>query len=147
LAAWERPEGDGSQTPPIRLRGFVLEPRRRLATFRGKSAELTGREAELLAFLMRNPDSYFSAEELLRLAWHSESLSADELRIYVGRLRRKLAPLNPPWTLVGQQWLGYELRLEQSGLLGRVSRTSRDLALIAYRRLDSLLRRRPGARI
>jgi DNA-binding response OmpR family regulator len=147
LAAWDRPEGDGSQIPPIRLHGLVLEPRRRLATFRGRNADLTGREAELLAFLMRHPDSYFSAEELLRLAWRSETLSADELRIYVGRLRRKLAPLSPPFTLVGQQWLGYELRLAPSGLLGQLARTSRDLALIAYRRLDSLLRRRPGGRI
>jgi DNA-binding response OmpR family regulator len=147
LAAWDRPEGDGSQTPPIRLRGLVLEPRRRVATFRGRSAELTGREAELLAFLMRHPDTYFSAEELLRLAWRSDTLSDDELRIYIGRLRRKLAPLSPPCTLVGQQWLGYELRLEPSGLPGRIWRTTRDLGLIAYRRVDSVLRRRPGDRI
>jgi DNA-binding response OmpR family regulator len=138
---------DRADVGSIRLRGLVLDLNQRLVGFRGRTAELTGRETELLAFLMQNPDRYFSAEDLLRQAWHAEDLSADELRIYVGRLRRKLSPLAPPVRVIGQQWLGYRLSLEPTSRKRRFLSGLSDILLIAYRRAESGLRGGPGERI
>jgi hypothetical protein len=108
---------------PIRVRGAVLDLNRRIVTYRGRSAELTGRESELLAFLLHHPDEYFTAESLLRLAWRTTHRSPEALRVYVRRLREKIAPLSLPYELTSQQWLGYCLvTTSQTGGLRRAER-------------------------
>lgn len=82
---------------------------------RGLTASLTSREADLLAFLMTNPDRYFTAAELARQAWHTSDRSAEAVRVYVRRLRIKLSPLSLPCTLASQQWLGYRLTRTEDG--------------------------------
>ena len=82
-----------------------------MVTHRGRSAELTGREADLFAFLLANPDRYFTASELVTNAWNASHLSAEELRVYVRRLRLKLGPLDLPLELTSQKWLGYRLTM------------------------------------
>ena len=89
------------------LDGLIFDPQRRVVTHRGRSAELTGREADLFAFLLANPNRYFTASELVTNAWGASHLSAEELRVYVRRLRQKLAPLGLPLELTSQKWLGY----------------------------------------
>jgi DNA-binding response OmpR family regulator len=132
----------GHDSPqPIRLRGVTLDGRRRLLTYRGEQAELTMRETELLAYLMRHPDQYFSAEELVRMAWQAARLSPEELRIYVHRLRGKVAPLGLPFKLIGRQWLGYRLEVKPSGA-SRLWAPVRDPLLMAYRWLQRGGRRR-----
>jgi len=134
-----RRESDNPQ--PIRLRGVTLDARRQLVSYRGEQAELTMRETELLAYFMRHPDQYFTAEQLVRSAWQAAKLSPEELRIYVHRLRRKLAPLGLPCKLIGRQWLGYRLQVEPSGTV-RLWAPVRDLLLVAYRWLQRGGRRR-----
>jgi hypothetical protein len=99
------------------------------------------RETELLAYLMRHPDQYFSAEELVRMAWQAARLSPEELRIYVHRLRGKVAPLGLPFKLIGRQWLGYRLEVKPSGA-SRLWAPVRDPLLMAYRWLQRGGRRR-----
>jgi DNA-binding winged helix-turn-helix (wHTH) protein len=96
----------------IELRGVVFDSRRRRVAFRGGVVELTGREAELFAFLVSHPDRHFPAGQLVREAWRSSHLSEEELRVYVRRLRQKLEPLGSALRIDSQRWLGYCLVVE-----------------------------------
>src|SRR6266851_5157607 len=133
LTSEQTNSGRESDSPqPIRLRGVTLDGRRQLVSYRGEQAELTTRETELLAYLMRHPDQYFTAEQLVRRAWQAAKLSPEELRIYVHRL---------PCKLIGRQWLGYRLEVEPSGT-ARLWRPVHDSLLVAYRWLQRGGRRR-----
>lgn len=99
----------------VRLWGVELDQARRVVSHRGLTAALTSREADLLTFLMTNPDRYFTAAELARHAWQTTDRSAEAVRVYVRRLRIKLAPLSLPYTLASQQWLGYRLAEVEDG--------------------------------
>ena len=68
----------------------------------------------LLTFLLANPGQWFSAEDLVRHAWRSSRFSAEQLRSYVMRVRRRLAPLQLPFTLTSQQGRGYRFDLDGS---------------------------------
>lgn len=102
----------------MRLWGVELDQARRVVSHRGLTAALTSREADLLTFLMTNPDRYFTAAELARHAWQTTDRSAEVVRVYVRRLRIKLGPLSLPYTLASQQWLGYRLTEAEDDSLG-----------------------------
>lgn len=89
--------------------GLDLDLRRRVLTYGGKRLTLTRREAELLAFLARRPGQFFSAAQLVNLAWAAPELSAEQLRTYVVRLRRHLASTTVPVRLVSEPRRGYGL--------------------------------------
>jgi DNA-binding response OmpR family regulator len=72
------------------------------------------RDWELLTFLLGNPGQWFTAEQLVRLAWRSSRFSAEQLRSYVLRVRRKLAPLDLPFAISSQQGRGYRFDLNGS---------------------------------
>jgi len=77
-----------------------------------KSVQLTKREWELVSFLLANPNQFFASEEISRRAWGDGGKAPEQVRSYVGRLRRKLAGLDWAGELVSQQGKGYCLRLE-----------------------------------
>jgi len=59
------------------------------------SAELTGNEAALLAYLMQHPETVFSSRELARHALGydvSEAEARDIVRPHISRLRKKIEP-------------------------------------------------------
>jgi hypothetical protein len=101
LEFWERRLWD--------LAGLDLDVRRRILTFAGQRVTLTRREAELLAFLARRPGQFYSAAQLVSLAWASPELSPEQLRTYVVRLRRHLAGTGVPARLVSEPRRGYGL--------------------------------------
>jgi DNA-binding response OmpR family regulator len=78
-------------------------------TYAGRRLLLTRREAELLSFLARRPGQFFSAAQLVSLAWAAPELSAEQLRTYVVRLRRHLATTGVPARLVSEPRRGYGL--------------------------------------
>jgi DNA-binding response OmpR family regulator len=64
---------------------------RRLAAVEGRELSLTPLEFKLLGAFVRHPDVILSHEELLELVWRRpESVSTDQVRLYVAYLRRKL---------------------------------------------------------
>jgi DNA-binding response OmpR family regulator len=63
----------------------------------------------LLSFLARRPGQFFSAAQLVSLAWAAPELSAEQLRTYVVRLRRHLATSGVPARLVSEPRRGYGL--------------------------------------
>jgi hypothetical protein len=101
LDFWERRLWD--------LAGLDLDVRRRVLTYAGQRLTLTRREAELLAFLARRPGQFYSASQLVSLAWASPELSPEQLRTYVVRLRRHLATSGVPARLVSEPRRGYGL--------------------------------------
>jgi DNA-binding response OmpR family regulator len=91
------------------LAGLDLDVRRRVLSYAGKRLGLTRREAELLAYLAGRPGQFFSATQLVTLAWGAPGLSAEQLRTYVVRLRRHLATTGVPARLVSEPRRGYGL--------------------------------------
>jgi hypothetical protein len=91
------------------LAGLDLDIRRRVLSHAGQRLTLTRREAELLAFLARRPGHFFSAAQLVSLAWGAPELSTEQLRTYIVRLRRHLATTGVPARLVSEPRHGYGL--------------------------------------
>jgi DNA-binding response OmpR family regulator len=59
----------------------------------GRDVQLTPTEFKLLAAFVSHPNQVLSREQLLRLVWGDESGSSrDQVKLYVGYLRRKLGP-------------------------------------------------------
>jgi DNA-binding response OmpR family regulator len=62
----------------------------RLVHVRGDEIALTPLEYRMLAVFVRHPGQVLSHEQLLELAWGSDDASRDQVKLYVGYLRRKL---------------------------------------------------------
>jgi DNA-binding response OmpR family regulator len=61
------------------------------ASARGRELSLTPLEFRLLAAFVRNPKQVLSQDQLLELAWSTSSnASREQVKLYVGYLRRKL---------------------------------------------------------
>jgi DNA-binding response OmpR family regulator len=55
-----------------------------------REVKLTPLEFKLLAAFVAHPNQVLSHEQLLELAWGSEGVSREQVKLYVGYLRRKL---------------------------------------------------------
>jgi DNA-binding response OmpR family regulator len=65
-------------------------------TFDGRRVSLTPLEFKLLSAFVRHPRQVLSREQLLELVWgNAYGVSADQVKLYVGYLRRKLDPEDP----------------------------------------------------
>jgi DNA-binding response OmpR family regulator len=82
----------------------------RLIRHQGGAIRLSRREAELLTFLLEHPAQRFAARALADQAWLAPNLSAEQVRNYVMRLRRKLSGADLPCTLVSEPGTGYSLK-------------------------------------
>jgi DNA-binding response OmpR family regulator len=68
----------------------------RRVTARGRDVQLTPLEFRLLSTFVRNPRQVLSREQLLELVWgDAYGVGGDQVKLYVGYLRRKLAPDAP----------------------------------------------------
>ena len=68
----------------------------RAVTFDGREVSLTPLEFKLLSAFVRHPRQVLSREQLLELVWgDAYSVSGDQVKLYVGYLRRKLSPVDP----------------------------------------------------
>ena len=69
---------------------------RRAVAFDGTEVSLTPLEFKLLAAFVRHPRLVLSRDQLLELVWgDAHGVSGDQVKLYVGYLRRKLAPEDP----------------------------------------------------
>jgi DNA-binding response OmpR family regulator len=68
----------------------------RQVTVGERDVSLTPLEFKLLAAFVRHPNQVLSREQLLELVWgDSYGVSGDQVKLYVGYLRRKLSPEAP----------------------------------------------------
>jgi DNA-binding response OmpR family regulator len=91
------------------LVGLRLDDRAESVRSGGVRASLTTREYQLLSFLLNRPGRVFSARELASGAWQDRSLSAEQVRTYVGRLRAHLRALGNPCRIANHSRRGYSL--------------------------------------
>jgi DNA-binding response OmpR family regulator len=89
--------------------GLELSPETGVARYGDRTVPMTRREQQLLRFLVDRPGTFSSSRVLLSRAWHASYLSEEQVRTYVGRLRRKLTELQLPCELVTQRPQGYAL--------------------------------------
>jgi DNA-binding response OmpR family regulator len=68
----------------------------RAVTYAGREVALTPLEFKLLSAFVRHPRQVLSREQLLELVWgDSYGVAGDQVKLYVGYLRRKLDPDAP----------------------------------------------------
>src|ERR671910_1221806 len=67
----------------------------REVTALGRPVELTPLEFKLLTAFVRHPNQVLSNEQLLVLVWGESDASREQVKLYVGYLRRKLSPDAP----------------------------------------------------
>jgi hypothetical protein len=91
------------------LAGLEVDVAGRWVAYGRQRLQLTGREIQLLAFLARRPGRFYPATQLVALAWGTPGLSAEQLRTYVVRLRRRLSAAGAPCRLVSEPRRGYGL--------------------------------------
>jgi DNA-binding response OmpR family regulator len=76
--------------------GFLaIDFAQREVTVGGEAVELTPLEFRLLTAFVRHPNQVLTHEQLLELAWRDANASRDQVKLYVGYLRRKLSPGAP----------------------------------------------------
>src|SRR3989440_5825889 len=91
------------------LEGLQLDAADRMVRYRGRDVTLTKREFQLLHFLLEHPHRYFTTTQILGQAWADPALFPEEVRNYVGRLRKILRDLEIPVDLVNRPSRGYSL--------------------------------------
>jgi DNA-binding response OmpR family regulator len=91
------------------LQGLWLDPDGRVIRHQGREATLTVREFQLLQFLLDHPHRFFSTAQIMGSAWGDAALFPEEVRNYVRRVRRVLADLEIPATLMNKPGRGYSL--------------------------------------
>ncbi len=68
----------------------------RKVTVEGREVQLTPLEFKLLAAFVQNPNQVLSRDQLLEIVWGDPyGVSGDQVKLYVGYLRRKLMPDAP----------------------------------------------------
>lgn len=99
-----------SYQPLLKVGQLELEPARGIAKLAGREIALLPKELALIEFLMRNPDSLFNADVLVRRVWPSDSESSpDVVRVHIGKLREKLCIPGSPSIIVSVRGFGYKL--------------------------------------
>jgi DNA-binding response OmpR family regulator len=109
----------GDDTHIVELGPYTVDARHRSAVVDGNTVELTAREVDLAAFLMRNPEKLLSRQHILENVWnlHSPDINTRTVDTHLSRLRRKLQlDGSLGWKLVGIYQYGYRLesQLEQT---------------------------------
>lgn len=97
------------------LHGLALDRDNSTIQYRDRQMKLTGREFQLLEFLLDHPHRYFTAAQLLARAWSEPALFPEEIRNYVRRLRKLLTELDVPCQLVNRPGRGYSLVIVAEG--------------------------------
>jgi DNA-binding response OmpR family regulator len=76
--------------------GFVtIDFSRREVSVRGEPVELTPLEFRLLVAFVRHPNQVLTHEQLLELVWGDATAAREQVKLYVGYLRKKLCPDAP----------------------------------------------------
>ena len=111
-----RRAGEQEQPPdePVTDGDLVVDPARHVATLAGKRLALTGREFDLLRFLVAHPGIAYSRDQLLQEVWGWSFGDQSTVTVHVRRLREKVEPDSTrPSRLVTVWGVGY--RWEASG--------------------------------
>ena len=102
---------DAASADRIEVGDLVLDLKTRRVTNGDQEVELTSREFELLAYLMRHPDQVLSRTQLLNGVWgYDYDPGTNVLEVYVGYLRKKLGDEDEEGPIDTVRGAGYRLR-------------------------------------
>jgi len=92
-----RRTGGKSEVHESYVDDFVeIDYAQRRVVVQGRDVQLTPLEFKLLAAFVQNPNQVLSRDQLLELVWGDPyGVSGDQVKLYVGYLRRKLCPDAP----------------------------------------------------
>jgi DNA-binding response OmpR family regulator len=91
-----RRTGDRAAAPEVYSDAFVtIDFGQRTVTARGESVDLTPLEFRLLTAFVRHPNQVLTQEQLLELVWGDSNAAREQVKLYVGYLRKKLCPDAP----------------------------------------------------
>jgi DNA-binding response OmpR family regulator len=92
-----RRTGGRSEVVEAYADAFVqIDYAQRSVEVRGRAVQLTPLEFRLLSAFVQNPNQVLSRDQLLELVWGDPyGVSGDQVKLYVGYLRRKLVPDAP----------------------------------------------------
>ena len=110
-ALLRRPQAPADLGTPLRVGPLDLDPSTHQARIDGAPLDLTPREFEVLAYLMRYADKVITHRLLLTAVWGPNyENDTQSLRVYINRLRRKVEddPAHPT-LLVTEPGVGYRL--------------------------------------
>ena len=98
--------------------GFVcLDVANRRVEIDGDEVALTPLEYKLMAAFVRHPNQVLSRDQLLELVWNDPfHTSVDQVKLYVGYLRRKLEPLTDHGPIETVRGFGYRYRPRATAL-------------------------------
>ncbi len=105
-AQLRRARGHVGGPEPIRIGPVELDAEARRVTVDGREVELTRREFDLLAALLRDPDRAHTREALLEQVWGSTYLQPKTVDVHIAGLRRKLGDA---LTISSLRGVGYRL--------------------------------------
>lgn len=100
----------GYASPVIEQGGLKLDTAKKEVRVEEALVELTAYEYKVLEYLMLNPNRVVSKTELTDHLYEQDfDRDSNVIEVFVGRLRKKLNPINPIRTIRGQ---GYRLSLD-----------------------------------
>jgi two-component system response regulator PhoP len=100
----------GYASPVIEQGGLKLDTAKKEVRVEGSLVELTAYEYKVLEYLMLNPSRVVSKTELTDHLYEQDfDRDSNVIEVFVGRLRKKLTPVNPIRTIRGQ---GYRFSME-----------------------------------
>ncbi|GAA2746531.1 response regulator transcription factor [Kitasatospora cinereorecta] len=93
---------------PVVSGDLALDPQARRAHRQGRELLLTLREFDLLAFLLRNPGTVFSRQELMERVWGWDFGDLSTVTVHIRRLREKIEDDPAAPQLINTVWgVGY----------------------------------------
>jgi DNA-binding response OmpR family regulator len=94
--------------------GIRMDLRTRRVHHNGHHVQLTAREFEVLAYLVRHPDQVLSREQILNAVWGFDfDPGTKVLEVYIGYLRRKLGATDVADPIETVRNVGYRLRVSR----------------------------------
>jgi DNA-binding response OmpR family regulator len=103
---------DAVSADRIEVGDLVLDLKTRRVSKGERDVDLTSREFELLAYLMRHPDQVLSRTQLLNGVWgYDYDPGTNVLEVYIGYLRKKLADEGEDGSIDTVRGAGYRLRV------------------------------------
>jgi DNA-binding response OmpR family regulator len=103
------------ESSTLEAAGIRMDLRTRRVQRHGRDVQLTAREFEVLAYLLRHPDQVLSREQILNAVWGFDfDPGTKVLEVYIGYLRRKLGDIDRVDPIETVRNVGYRLRMPRA---------------------------------
>jgi hypothetical protein len=97
------------------LAGLVIDRPAHCLVYMGQKLKLTGREVDLLDFMLKHPGRTFTAKQLSARAWQNSWLSDGQVRTYIARLRHRLNEVGLDGAIRVERNRGYAVAAPAAG--------------------------------